>query len=182
MGGSFKNGLQNGALRSCRALEADGVYVRGDILLGKGFTAEGEVNLVGAKIDGNLACTGGTFRNPPHKGIPHGCKALSADFTSVKGAVFLSEGFTAEGEVRFSRAQIGGDLDCGGGTFKNPLHMGVDGSGTALNGDRVNVRGYVFLNSNFTSEGMVRLLETHPESPPVTALSSFGGPNGRIEE
>jgi len=26
------------------------------------------------------------------------------------------------------------------------------------------------------------LLETHPESPPVTALSSFGGPNGRIEE
>ena len=25
-------------------------------------------------------------------------------------------------------------------------------------------------------------LETHPESPPVTALSSFGGPNGRIEE
>ena len=26
------------------------------------------------------------------------------------------------------------------------------------------------------------LLETHPESPPVTALSSFGGPNDRIEE
>jgi len=25
-------------------------------------------------------------------------------------------------------------------------------------------------------------LETHPESPPVTALSSFGGANGRIEE
>ena len=24
-------------------------------------------------------------------------------------------------------------------------------------------------------------LETHPESPPATALSSFGGPNGRIE-
>jgi len=28
----------------------------------------------------------------------------------------------------------------------------------------------------------VATLETHPESPPVTALSSFGGPNGRIEE
>ncbi len=25
-------------------------------------------------------------------------------------------------------------------------------------------------------------LETHPESPPVTALSGFGRPNGRIEE
>ena len=26
------------------------------------------------------------------------------------------------------------------------------------------------------------ILETHPESPPVTALSSFGGRNDRIEE
>jgi hypothetical protein len=25
-------------------------------------------------------------------------------------------------------------------------------------------------------------LETHPESPPATALISFGGPNGGIEE
>jgi hypothetical protein len=28
---------------------------------------------------------------------------------------------------------------------------------------------------------LVWRLETHPESPPATALSSFGGPNGRIE-
>ena len=29
---------------------------------------------------------------------------------------------------------------------------------------------------------LAMFLETHPESPPVTALSSFGGPNDRIEE
>jgi len=28
----------------------------------------------------------------------------------------------------------------------------------------------------------IRILETHPESPAVTALSSFGGPSDRIEE
>jgi len=37
-------------------------------------------------------------------------------------------------------------------------------------------------NVNAENDLPRKSLETHPESPPVTALSSFGGPNGRIEE
>ena len=39
----------------------------------------------------------------------------------------------------------------------------------------------VFAAAFATRSSPDAFLETHPESPPATALSSFGGPNGRIE-
>ncbi len=78
-------------------------------------------------------------------------KSIRADGIRVTGDVFLAEGFTVEGEVRLLGAQIGGDLDCGGGTFKNP-------GSNALFADCARVTGSVFLNKGFTTEGEVRLL------------------------
>jgi len=127
-----------------RAITADGVIVQGNVLLRGGFSAEGEVRLLGAQIGGPLDCSGGTFKNPDGK-------ALNADGVHVHGDVFLREGFSAEGGVRLLGAQIGGDLDCDGGTFKNP-------GGRALNADGVNVQGSVFLSEGFSAEGEVRLL------------------------
>jgi hypothetical protein len=77
-------------------------------------------------------------------------QAINADGLDVKGEVFLSNGFHAEGEVRLLGARIGSDLDCERGTFINP-------SGDALSADRMNVRGDVFLRNEFYAEGVVRL-------------------------
>ena len=45
---------------------------------------------------------------------------LIADRMSVKGGVFLSGGFRAEGEVRFPASQIGIDLSCGTASSQIP--------------------------------------------------------------
>ncbi len=125
-------------------LDADRLTVTGGVFLDEGFTAEGEVRLLGATIGGDLACRGGSFANA--KG-----HALSADGIKVTGTVFLREGFTAEGEVRLLGATIGGDLACSGGSFANA-------EGHALNADGVKVSGNVFLRGGFTAVGQVRLL------------------------
>src|SRR5271157_3125284 len=80
---------------------ANGLIVKNTVFLRNGFTANGEVRLVGAQIGGYLICIGGTFTN--QEGY-----ALSADGINVKGSVFLRDGFTASGEVRLPDAQIGG--------------------------------------------------------------------------
>ena len=46
------------------ALDATGAEVGGDVFLDEGFTADGEVSLLGARIDGQLSCRGGRLCNP----------------------------------------------------------------------------------------------------------------------
>jgi hypothetical protein len=74
-----------------------------------GFSAVGEVRLLGAQIGGDLVCTDGTFKS-------QGGEGLSADDAEVKGNVFLNDSFSA-GKVRMRGAHIVGGLECGGGTF-----------------------------------------------------------------
>ncbi len=127
-----------------RSINADGANVAGEVSLGDGFLAEGEVRLINAQIGTELHCIGGTFKNP-------GGKALSADGLKLGGGLFLREGFLAEGEVRLLDAQIGGSLTCQGGTFKNP-------GGAAISADLARVGGSVFLREKFLAEGTVALL------------------------
>jgi hypothetical protein len=77
--------------------------------------------------------------------------SVTADGAKVKGSVFLRDSFSAEGGVRLLDAQVGGSLDCSGGTFKNP-------GGDALYADRADVKGGVFLREGFSAEGEVRML------------------------
>ena len=84
-------------------------------------------------------------------------RSLAADRANVRGTVFLRNGFHAEGAVRPLGAQIGGQLDCGNATFKNPLQPGAAGTGVALNADGIAVTGDVFLQNGFSTEGEVRL-------------------------
>jgi hypothetical protein len=125
------------------SVTADGAVVKGGVFLRDGFSAEGEVRLLGARIGGSLDCSGGAFKNP-------GKDALSADGADVKGSVFLRAGFRAGGAVRLLGAQIGGDLDCSDGTFKNP-------GGGALRADGAGVEGAVFLREGFNAKGEVGL-------------------------
>jgi sRNA-binding regulator protein Hfq len=145
-GGTFKN-------PSGDALNADGIKVVSSVFLRNGFRAEGETRLLGATIGGDLDAGGGTFKNLKSDKNPHSTEhALSADRIEVNGHIFLTSGFSAEGEVRLPNATIGGNLEATGGTFKNP-------SGNALIADRIEVSGNVFLRDKFLAEGTLRLLD-----------------------
>jgi hypothetical protein len=122
-----------------QSVNAEGAIVAGDIFMGEGFHARGEVRLLGAQVSGDLECSGGTFENPTGK-------ALSADRIKVIGDVSLTNGFSAQGEVRLLVAQIGGTFNCSGGSFQHP-------KGLALNCDSAEVKGSVFLKEGFSSEG-----------------------------
>lgn len=128
-------------------LSADGLEARGGVSLSEGFEACGEVSLLGARIGGDLYCTGGRF----YGGDGQDPKALSADGLEVRGSVYLDDnrgplvcdesddgkvawislyvgdGFEASGEVRLIGARIGGVLTCNGGGFRNKK------GGTAFN-------------------------------------------------
>ncbi len=66
--------------------------ISGNLVLSEGFSAKGEINLVRAKIDGQLVCSGGRFDNP-------GAIALNADALMLTGSAYLRDGFLAKGEV-----------------------------------------------------------------------------------
>jgi hypothetical protein len=100
------------------ALLADGMVVKGNVFFRNRCQAQGEVSLLDAQIGATLGCMGGTFINPSKGDIGTG-RALSADRVTVKGDVFISDGFRADGRVRLPGAHIGGDLHCTGGEFKS---------------------------------------------------------------
>ncbi len=147
---------------------ANRINVKGSVFLRNGFSAEGQVYLIGAQIGGKLDCEAGTFKNPPQKDaeghvVAAAGMALDADGIKVQDDIFLRNGFSAEGEVRLIGAQIGGELDCYAGTFKNPPQKdaeghAVDGTGEALVANRINVKGSVFLRNGFSAEGQVCLI------------------------
>jgi hypothetical protein len=141
-GGSFSN-------RGGAALVAEGVMVGGDAFLDGGFSARGQVSLYDASVD-NLFCSGGRFKNP-------GGIALGADRISVRGDVRLDRldsgpAFSARGEVRFTNAQVGGQLTCTGGSFSNK-------GGAALVAEGASVSGDVRLSGGFSARGLVSLYD-----------------------
>ena len=116
---------------TCKSIRADGLVVRGGVLLRHGFHATGEISLLFATIGGNLDCSGGRFENPLAVNNTKAF-ALFADGLDVKGVVFLNdrrylkdgvevrEHFYATGAVRLRGAAIGGDVECIGSKFDNP--------------------------------------------------------------
>ena len=67
------------------ALVAEGLDIKGGVVLSDGFEAHGAVRLLGARIGGQLNCTGGHFLEASRDG-----DALLADRLETKGGVFLS--------------------------------------------------------------------------------------------
>ncbi len=68
------------------------------------FTSSGTIRLVGARIKGNLECTGAKLD------VKDG-DALFADLARIDGKVLLINGFRSSGKIRFIGAQIEGGLD-----------------------------------------------------------------------
>jgi hypothetical protein len=114
------------------ALDVEGASVEGSIFLRNGFRASGPVKLLGTQVGMNLDCTGGRF-DAASDANGGSNDVLRADLIAVKGTVFLSAGFRAQGAVHFTSAQIGGDFNCDHGSF-----------GTGLTIERANVQGAFF--------------------------------------
>ena len=135
------------------ALNADRAEIGGNVFLNEKFHALGQVRLLGAKITGQLACSGGTFENA-------GGDALSADGAKIESSVFLDRAFCATGVVCLTGAKITGDLACRGGEF---LGAEVETESekkdrVALVADRAEIGGDVFLKEGFHATGEVRFL------------------------
>jgi hypothetical protein len=168
--------LQNVRIRALQldgtvagSLTADGAEVDGDCLLSRGFSANGEVRLPGARLGGNLDCSGSTFKNP-------GGVALTAAGARIGGDVFVSDDFFAEGQVSLLGAQIGGQLSCAGGSFRNA-------GSTALIADTADVKGGVYLKNAseklfFHAEGEVNLVRARIGGNLECDHGSFKNPCG----
>jgi hypothetical protein len=109
-----------------------------------GHAKRGAVRLPGARIGGQLSCTGATLGNDFGP-------ALYAESLQVGQGMFVDNGFTATGAgeagaVRLTGAHIGGQLSCTGATLGNK-------SGPALSADRLQVEEGMFLSNGFTAAG-----------------------------
>jgi len=129
-------------------------------ILARGARIDGELDLQFVKIDVPLrfatcAFTASIYlmQAKLHSLVLSGTHTttIRADGLKLEGAVFLRNGFKAQGEVRLMSALIGGGLDCVNAQFSNP-------GGTALSADGAEVGGAVFLCDGFKAEGEVRLL------------------------
>jgi sRNA-binding regulator protein Hfq len=131
------------------AISADRMFVRGSVFLRDGFKADGRIRFPGALINGDFDCKDGIFINARKDDY-----AIAANRMEVNGNVLLSDGFKANGEVRFLGAVINGNFDCKDGSFIN-----VNKNGYAIVADGIDVKGNVFLINNFNANGEVRFLE-----------------------
>ncbi|WP_407713201.1 hypothetical protein ACJJWD_13635 [Comamonas testosteroni] len=110
------------------AIAADGANVAGDVALGRGFQAYGDVRLPGAQIGGDLNCAGGLFDGKNGD-------AFYVGRAQIKGSVFLCDGFNARGRVIFAESQIGNELRFDGGRFEVDKGVALVLNGADVAGD-----------------------------------------------
>ncbi len=88
---------------------ADDLTAHGGVFLGQGFSAKGEVRLLGAKIDGQLGYSGSTFDSGKvDKGGNPAGDARTIQSATINGLLFL-DGLSAKprGTVNLSHAEVG---------------------------------------------------------------------------
>jgi hypothetical protein len=133
-------------LQGCQVagIEGQRVHCNGGIFLSSGFHARGEVNLIAAKVTGDLNCDGGHFENV-------GAVALNLDGVEIDGRLFLRQGFHASGGVSLAEAKITSVVRCQDSNFDNAGKV-------AINCDRANIGGGLFLGGGCRVNGGVTIL------------------------
>ena len=119
-------------------LNASNVYLRNSVK--RKTLVKGEVSLLGAKIRGQLDCSGADLINP--KG-----DALSADGLSAS-AVFLRHNARVQGRVHLVGANISGALSCNNALLVNRRKIALDATALAASDfrlSRARVKGGVSL-------------------------------------
>ncbi|UCG47112.1 MAG: hypothetical protein JSU94_16635 [Phycisphaerales bacterium] len=139
--------------RACQFVTCKGIMARGARIDETLDLDNAEISfplqLVDSAIPGGVALGNAEVRELKLSGTR--TSAITAERLSVKGSVFLGEGFKAEGEVRLIGATIEGYLSCSNGQFINP-------GGEAIHADGLSVKGNVLLRDGFSAEGEVRLI------------------------
>jgi len=124
---------------------AEGIEIDDCLFLENSICIE-EVNLIGAKIRGDLHCRGSKFEK---KNREENKYALMAEAIDVQGRIFLDEGFIANGGVNLIGANIGRGLDCSRGNFYNEDEIAFFALNIKVNEnvylDEVNIIGEVDL-------------------------------------
>jgi hypothetical protein len=136
-------------LPGCRVpgLNAEQLHTRGNLQLNDEFIVEGELNLLGAHIAGNLVFDGARLINPTGR-------ALNGDKLAVDQSMFLRWGFIAQGEINLVGAHIGSNLEFDGARLINPKSR-------ALTADAITVDQNMLGRAEFTAQGEVRLTGAH---------------------
>jgi hypothetical protein len=98
--------LSRGIGLDCLALNAEGARTGGSFIL-ENVQSVGSIQLSGIQIGAHLDCRGATLNA---RG-----EALAAEAARITINVGLNQGFSCTGIIRFTNAQIGGDLNCSGG-------------------------------------------------------------------
>ena len=94
-------------------------------------------------------CWVGPLSHDAQGGAPS-LPVIMARGVQIKGSLFLDGRFHAEGCVSLDMAEVGGALNCDGGSFKNANDV-------AINAEGAKIGGAVSLQKNFQSEGQVLL-------------------------
>jgi hypothetical protein len=135
------------------------VTVGGHVELRNGFQANGLILLDDCEIGGTFDCSNATLSagcdDPGSAGQSRwdrAIRAMKCHRLHLRGSLYLRD-CKCEGEVSFSGAVIGGDIDCRNGHFRR---SGDDDS-TALRFTRIEAAGNIYLASGFKSEGKVQL-------------------------
>jgi hypothetical protein len=128
-------------------LRAAQLTVDGNLELNDGFTADGEVNLLGAHVGGHLVCSGATLASRQRP-------ALNGERITVGQSMTCNARFAVRGEVCLRGAHILGDLDFSGANLVNP-------DGRALSAGRLAVDQDLRCGPGFTADGEILLVGAH---------------------
>lgn len=154
-GATLENIDKDGATAG-NALALDGARVRDNAFLDQGFSAKGEVRLLGATLKGDLVLRGARLANTDNDGAAAG-DALSLDGARIEGNAYLDQGFSAKGAVRLPGATIEGNLNLYGATLDNTDKDGA-AAGNALILQKVTMKGVcVFSGLKAPARGHVDL-------------------------
>ena len=145
-GGKFIN-PQKYALNAERITTGGHVYLNRRELKeeNKPFTAEGRVRFANADIGGNFNCKGGQFL---HSGDG---SAIAAGGLKSRGAVFLSDGFLAKGNVALHVAHIGNFVckECPNNSKKIVIDLSST-KAVAVDDDKKSWRQFKWILDGFT--------------------------------
>ena len=151
-GGCFNNMDEQGRKY---ALNAEQVKTGGHVYLNKHklsggdrpFSARGRVRFANADVGRNFNCKGGQFYQPGKK------SAIAAAGLRTRGAVFLSDRFSVDGNVDLNVAQIGGNFVCKICKKSDPVASIIDLSATkaaAVDDDPESWKPFKFILDGFT--------------------------------
>ena len=131
--------------------------IGGNVEFRNGFFANGHIQLDNSEIGGTFDCSEGRFLSAFDSQAQYlsrwdaAIRAVKCHRLNLKGSLYLRD-CESEGEMSFSGAQIGGDIDCRKGHFR----CSGNNDTTALRFTRIVTNGNVYLSDGFDAKGKVQ--------------------------